>query len=125
MEDNIVAAALVERANYVIPPAAEKHILEEGMDARDFHGIRRRILDFLEKEVGVELRSGAGVNQYDYTDVQIFKGRKKLHVYVNGSSPIFVVATAELAAACFRNGVSFTLFHLGGDGEYIPQGFCV
>lgn len=87
-------------------------------DVVDFHAIGKHIHDFIVNKVGITQTIGMGINQFDYTDIQIFSGERKLVVYVTGLTAV----TAELIKVCAMNGVHLTLMHYNSaTGEYVPQ----
>ena len=83
------------------------YIFEEIEDVFAFQQMEETILEFLEREVGIELCFGVGINQHEQSDVQVFSGKAELIVYVTG----LTAATAALVATCARNGVRLTLMH--------------
>lgn len=101
----------------------ENYIFDDSIgDVFDFEKIRKRIGEFIETEVGVELRNGIGINQCDYSDVQCFTGKDTLVVYVTGLTSV----VAELISVCANNGVPLTLMHYDVDTkDYIPQAVIV
>lgn len=95
-----------------------RYILHEINDVFDFAVIRKEIQQFLEDKVGIEQFFGSGINQCDYSDVQCFRGERKLVVYVTGLTPV----TAELIRLCAMNGVALTLMHYNRDTDsYVEQ----
>ena len=97
----------------------EEYIFDKAIDkVHDYKGIRNHIEDFLVNRVGIGRTYGVGVNQDDYTDVQLFCGKANLVVYVTGLTPVIV----ELVASCMRNGIHLTLMNYDtASGNYIPQ----
>lgn len=85
----------------------DSYIFNEIKDVFDFKTMEKTIVEFLVREVGIETRIGSGLNQNDYTDIQIFKGKSKLVVYITGLTAV----TAALIKICAMNGVSLTLMH--------------
>lgn len=97
----------------------DAYIFDESItDVMDFSAIGKHIHDFIVDNVGITSTIGLGINQYDYTDVQIFSGRRKLVVYVTGLTAV----TAELIKVCAMNGVHLTLMHYNSvTGDYVAQ----
>lgn len=80
--------------------------------------IRNGIADFLNNEVGIKTVDGSAINQFDYTTVQILRGKNELVVYITGLTPV----VAELIRQCALNGVSLTLMHYNREANaYVPQ----
>lgn len=95
-------------------------IFDEIGNVLDFKAISDHISNFISTRVGVGSASGCGVNQRDYSDVELFAGTRDLVVYVTG---LTAVSTA-LVAVCALNGVDLTLMHFDrNSGEYVPQPF--
>lgn len=105
------------RGRHVMP--VEEYIFDKAIDnVHDYKGIREHIEEFLVDRVGIGRKYGIGVNQDDYTDVQLFCGKAELVVYVTGLTPV----TVELVAACMRNGIRLTLMNYdSANGNYVPQ----
>lgn len=98
----------------------DEYIFDGISDVHDYRGIRKGICDFIDSRVGVSVKTGTGVTQASYEDVQVFRGDCDLIVYVTGLTAV----TAELVAACMANGVRLTLMHYDTiSGNYIPQKF--
>lgn len=96
----------------------DKYIFDEIKDVMDFKFVNKVINNFLEQEVGVSIKYGTSINQCDYTDVQCFKGNKRLVVYVTGLTSV----TASLIGACARNGIKLSLMHFDRNtGKYVEQ----
>lgn len=104
------------KGRHVIP--VDEYIFDKVETVHDYKGIRNHIEDFLVNRVGISRTYGIGVNQDDYTDVQLFCGKAELVVYVTGLTPV----TVELVASCMRNGIHLTLMNYDtASGNYIPQ----
>lgn len=98
----------------------DEYIFDGISDVHDYRGIRKGIRGFIETRVGVEFKTGTGIDQSSYEDVQVFRGKRELVVYVTGLTAV----TAELVAVCMANGVRLTLMHYDTiSGNYIPQKF--
>lgn len=95
------------------PLPVDEYIFDSVENVHDYDTIRNHILDFLDKRVGIGQTSGQGANQNDSTDVQIFRGNRKLNVYVTGLTSV----TAALVSACIRNGVELTLLHFDTESK--------
>ena len=97
----------------------DEYIFDKAIDnVHDYKEIREHIEEFLVNRVGIGRTYGVGVNQDDYTDVQLFCGKANLVVYVTGLTPV----TVELVAACMRNGIHLTIMNYdAASGNYIPQ----
>lgn len=97
----------------------DSYIFEDGIeDIHNYREIAKHISNFLVKRVGITTTFGPGINQNDYTDVEVFQGKTKLVVYVTGLTCV----TAELIKLCALNGVGLTLMHFDtSSGDYIPQ----
>lgn len=94
------------------------YIFEEVEDIFAFQQMEETILAFLEREVGIELGYGLCINQHEQSDVQLFRGKSNLIVYVTGLTAV----TAALVGVCARNGVKLTLMHYdNASGDYKPQ----
>jgi len=91
----------------------QDYIFDEVQDVMDFEAVRKHILGFLENTVGVKQVFGCGLNQVDYTDVELVKGCKKLVVYVTGLTSV----TAELIRCCALNGICLSLMHYDRDTD--------
>ena len=115
MKDKVVVGLIKGRHEM---PVSE-YIFEGAIqNVHDYRAIREVVELFLVEKVGITRTFGAGINQADYTDYEIFQGKKNLVVYVTGLTPV----TVELVGACFRNGISLTLMNYDSStGEYIPQ----
>ena len=86
----------------------DEYIFDKIERPNDFPELKRHILAFLTERVGIDPNAcGQGINQNDYTDIQIFRGKWKLRVYVTGLSQ----ASNALVSVCLRNGVDLTLLH--------------
>ena len=95
-----------------------EYIFDKIEDVTDFVAMRQRIREFLDDRVGIGRVFGQGLNQDDYTDVQVFRGKNELTVYVTG----LTAAVAELISECLRNGVALTLMHYDAKAlTYLPQ----
>lgn len=116
MNNNILTIGLI-KGRHEMP--VENYIFTEAIsNVHDYKAIRSHIVDFLETQVGICVCTGIGVDQVSYEDIQVFRGEKSLVVYVTGLTPV----TAELVAACFRNGVRLTLMNFdSATGNYVPQ----
>lgn len=73
----------------------------------NFYHLEKVIREFIETKVGVHTHFGMGVNQSEYSDIEVYFGDKALVVYVTGFTP----ATAALCKVCALNGVDLTLMH--------------
>ena len=74
----------------------------------DFKAISDHISNFVSTRVGIGSASGCGVNQRDYSDVELFAGTRDLVVYVTGLTAVSTL----------------TLMHFDrNSGEYVPQPF--
>lgn len=93
-------------------PVSE-YIFESIEDVNDFKGIRKHILGFLENNIGIKRVFGCGLNQIDYTDVELIRGCKELVVYVTGLTSV----TAELIRCCALNGISLSLMHYDRESD--------
>lgn len=99
-------------------PVGEYIFDKEIENVHDYEKISAKILEFLEKEVGIGCCIGQALNSYDYTDIQCLGGNKNLEVYVTGLTPV----TAELIKLCALNGISLTLFNFNSaTGDYERQ----
>lgn len=115
-ERNILTIGLI-KGRHEMP--VSQYIFEDAIkDVHDYNAINSHIHDFLVKEVGLCTTYGSGINQDDYTDVQVWRGSKDLVVYVTGLTCV----TAELIKACALNGVHLTLMNFDSvSGEYKAQ----
>lgn len=97
----------------------EKYIFNNAIEnVHNYEEIEREINRFLVEEVGVRTTYGCGINQIDYTDVQCFKGKLNLVVYVTGLTCV----TAALIKCCALNGIKLTLMHYDStNGNYVSQ----
>ena len=90
----------------------EKYIFnDEIKDVFDFDFITQTIRDFIKNEVGVEVIYGYGINQAYLGDVDVYKGKRALTVYVTGLTSV----TAALIGICAENGIKLTLMHFDRD----------
>ncbi len=101
------------------PLPVDEYIFDDAIeDVHNYKAIHDHILAFLQEKVGMRQAIGQGINQNDYTGINIYRGAKKLVVYVTGLTPV----TAELIAACAYNGVFLTLMNYNtATGEYVAQ----
>lgn len=96
----------------------QEYIFDNIEDVLNFDDIHRQVVDFLKKEVGVEVGTGLGLNGCGNDDVAIFRGKKALTVYVTG----LTAATAAVIQLCALNGVELTLMHYDSVvGDYKAQ----
>lgn len=102
--NNVVTVGLVE-GRHEMPVSS--YIFKSINNVLNFTAIDNTIINFLETKVGIHTTYGFGLNQNDYTDVEIFEGKKELVVYVTG----LTAATASLVKLCAMNGVRLTLKH--------------
>lgn len=115
MTDTITVGLIAGRHEI---PAVTDYIFDSIDNVFDFKAMHEHIINFLCKKVGIHKRYGSGINQNDYTDVEIFCGDKYLTVYVTG----LTAATAELIKCCAMNGVRLTLMHWDIMTQtYVPQ----
>ena len=119
-ETNALTVGLI-RGRHPLP--VDEYIFDNAIeDVHDYKAIHDHILAFLQEKVGMRQAIGQGINQNDYTNINIYcniyRGAKKLVVYVTGLTPV----TAELIAACAYNGVFLTLMNYNtATGEYVAQ----
>ena len=101
------------------PLPVDEYIFDDAIeDVHNYKAIHDHILAFLQEKVGMRQAIGQGIDQNDYTGINIYRGAKKLVVYVTGLTPV----TAELIAACAYNGVFLTLMNYNtATGEYVAQ----
>lgn len=97
----------------------EQYIFDTAIDdVMDFNTISLHIRTFIADKVGITTGIGTGLNQYDYTDVQVVHGNHGLVVYVTGLTAV----TAELIRVCAMNGIHLTLMHYNtATGCYVEQ----
>lgn len=112
---NVVVGLI--RGRHEMP--VDLYIFEDAIeDIHNYKEINNHIVNFLMEKVGITTAFGSGINQNDYTDVKVFKGKARLTVYVTGLTCV----TAELIKLCAINGVRLTLMHFdSSSGNYIPQ----
>lgn len=85
-----------------------KYIFEREIEnVHDYKAIGKHIINFLETEGGIVQTYGSGINQIDFTDVQILQGKRNLVVYITGLTCV----TAELITLCTLNGIHLTLMN--------------
>lgn len=109
-----VTAGLV-KGRHEMP--VEDYIWDGPVDPTDMPGIRRHAFDWVAEHCNIRRSYGQGLNQQEYTDVQISVG-DPLIVYVTG----LTACTAAIITACAHNGVPLTLMHYNAaDGSYIEQ----
>ena len=85
----------------------------------DFEAIKNVAIDFVESHCNLRHTWGCGINQVDYTDVELVCG-DELHIAVTG----LTACTSAIMYACASNGVPLVLWHYDrASGEYAPQYF--
>lgn len=125
-KNNVIEVGLIRGRHEM--PVTEYIFENEIEDVFNFLRIKKHILDFLREKVGLEIVKDQALNQdsaYDenedadlYTPVEVWKGKKKLVVYVTGLTCV----TAQLIQCCALNGVDLTLMHYNSaTGEYVAQ----
>ena len=96
-----------------------EYIFDQVEDVLDFTSLQKQALEFVGKHCNLRNTWGTGVNQVDYSDVQINRG-DHLDVVVTG----LTACTTALMYACACNGVNLTLWHYDrATGDYAPQQF--
>lgn len=105
------------RGRHEIP--VDSYIFDDAIsDVMDFKAICQHICKFIVDKVGIATCAGTGINQHDYTDIEVMCGQRRLVVYVTGLTTV----TAELIKICAMNGIHLTLMHYNtATEEYIPQ----
>lgn len=113
---NTLTVVLI-KGRHEIP--VSQYIFENAIeDVHNYEEIGKHILDFLINKVGIKSTYGSGINQNDYTDVEVWQGTRELVVYVTGLTCV----TAELIKLCAYNGVRLTLMNFDSvSGEYKAQ----
>ena len=115
---NTADAVVVGLINGRHPLPVSEYIFESIENVHDYEAICNTIWTFVQTRVGVDKAVGVGLNQADYTDIQVYRGKRALVVYVTGLTPV----TAALVSICLRNGVSLTLMNYDTASQsYIPQ----
>lgn len=127
MKNNTITTVGLIKGRHEMP--VDQYIFENEIeDVFNFLRMKKHILDFLVEKVGLEIVKGQALNQdnlYDenedkdlYTPVDVWKGKKKLVVYITGLTCV----TAQLIQLCALNGVDLTLMHYNNaTGEYVAQ----
>ena len=111
----MVKAGLI-RGRHEMP--VDMYIFESIENVHDYDSMRVVINDFLLKVVGIRKSYGIAINQADMNDIEVFHGKDSLVLYVTGLTAV----TAEVIAACARNGIELTLMNYDLDSkDYIPQ----
>lgn len=96
----------------------KEYIFDEIKDPSDIRTIEETAFRWVEAHCDIGIVSGAGINQCDYTDVQIYTSSVKLVIYVTG----LTVALTSVLNACALNGVRTVLMHYNSvTGEYVEQ----
>lgn len=96
-----------------------EYIFDKVEDVTDFKTLSQQAFRFVQKSCNLRTTWGAGVNQTDYTDVQIVRG-DHLDVVVTG----LTACTTAVMYACACNGVNLTLWHYDRNTDgYVPQHF--
>lgn len=96
----------------------DEYIFEKIEDPSDIESIEKTAMQWVEAHCDIGIASGAGINQCDYTDVQIYTSSVKLVIYVTG----LTVALTSALNACALNGVRTVLMHYNSStGEYVEQ----
>lgn len=86
----------------------ENYIFNDAIkDVHDYDTIYKHIEQFVVNNVGIEKCIGYGINQADYSCIDVFSGKNRLVVYVTGLTCV----TAELIKCCALNGIHLTLMH--------------
>lgn len=94
------------------------YIFESIENVLDYVKMEHMVTDWLIRNVGIETTYGCGINQNDYADVEVFRGKAPLTVYVTGLTAV----TATLIKVCAMNGIELRLMHYDAvNGNYVPQ----
>lgn len=113
MEKNITAGLVKGRHEMPV----ESYIWDGPVDPMDMKGIRQHAFDWVAEHCNIRRSCGQGLNQEEYTDVQVSVG-DPLEVYVTG----LTACTAAVITACACNGVPLTLMHYNAaNGSYVAQ----
>lgn len=111
-----VKAGLV-RGRHEMP--VDTYIFNEDIkDVFNYQAMEEEIVKFLQSNVGITVMYGQGVNQHDYTDVEVYTGTKRLVLYVTGLTAV----TAAVIKVCALNGIHLQLMHFDREsGCYVEQ----
>lgn len=113
--DPMIKAGLI-RGRHEMP--VDLYIFDSIENVHDYDSMRKVINDFLLNVVGITRSFGVGINQADMNDAEIFRGKDSLTLYVTGLTAV----TAEVIAACARNGIELTLMNYDlTSGNYVAQ----